>query len=129
MRVRCAATLSVVAAVVIGACSSESGVSLDQEVDQVRIRIASCLVIERDDGHRHNVTVEIYNQSESTWDVTVSLGAEGDLTGTSDTLWVAPIRLCIVGSTTGGARAATASRRSRGSAPRSARTAAGRCRG
>ncbi len=89
MRAWSAAMILVTAALVVGTCGSDDGgVSLDREIDEVRTRIASCRIVDFDDGRRHNVTVEIYNQSDSTLDVTVALEAEGDLTGTSETFEV-----------------------------------------
>ena len=89
MRTAMAAAMLVAAALVGGACGSDDdAVSLDREIDEVRTRIASCRIIDFDDGRRHNVTVEIYNQSESTLDVTVALEGAGGLTGTSETFTV-----------------------------------------
>lgn len=89
MRASRAAMVLVAAALVVGTCASDDGgVSLDREIDEVRTRIASCRIIDFDDGRRHNVTVEIYNQSDSDLDVTVALEAEGGLTGTSETFAV-----------------------------------------
>ena len=89
MRASRAAAVLVAAALVGGACGSDDdGVSLDREINDVRTRIASCRIIDLDDGRRHNVTVEIYNNSASTLDVSVALEATGGLTGTSETFEV-----------------------------------------